>query len=101
MTILFSRAGPVEGLMRNFGYKLYAFISNLDQWFRKCSLKFSLSRAMAAILFSRAEPLNILVEGLYDENLCEVILNLSQWLRRRCRLKNMFMDDRRQPMHDA
>ena len=31
-------------------------ILNLDQWFRRCSLKDVLSRALAALVFSGAEP---------------------------------------------
>ena len=87
--------------MGNIGHKLNEIISNLDQWFRRCRLKYFLSRALVAIFFRRAEHLSILVESLKEEHLCEVILDLGQWLRRRCRLKKMFMDNRRQSMHDA
>ena len=41
--------GPYE---ENF----YEFISNLGQWFRRRCLKDFLSRALAALMFSGAEP---------------------------------------------
>ena len=46
--------------MNNFGkghYEEYCgIIYNLDQWFRRCHLKYFLSRGVAAILLGRAEP---------------------------------------------
>ena len=28
--------------------------------------------------------------GYYEEQYCEIILNLGQWFRKRCRLKDLF-----------
>ena len=51
-----------------------------------------------ALLFGGAEPLwNHLCKierGHHREHSCEVILNLDQWFRRRCRLKKKFTDGR-------
>ena len=48
-------------------------------------LKYFLSTALAAILFGGAEPFRQFCRGHYEER--EIILNLDQWLRRRCLLK--------------
>ena len=59
MALLFSGAKP---FVCNFGRGHYEeqfgeFISNLGQWFRRrCRLKYFLSGAPAALLFSGAEP---------------------------------------------
>ena len=50
-----------ENHLCNFGCghneeKFYEFISNLGQWFRRCCLKDFLSRTLAALMFSGAEP---------------------------------------------
>ena len=42
----------------DFGRRHFCdIILNLDQWFRRCRSKYFLIRAMAASLFSGAEPL--------------------------------------------
>ena len=50
-----------QNLLCNFGRGHYEeqfceFILNLDQWFRRCRFKDFLSGALAALLFSGAEP---------------------------------------------
>ena len=52
--------------------------------------RYFLSRALEALLFSPAEPLCKFGRGHYEENLCEVILNLDQYFRR-CRLKKFLI----------
>ena len=42
----------VEGIKRISSMKI---ILNLDQWFRRCHLKYFLSEALAALVFSGAE----------------------------------------------
>ena len=39
------------------------------------------------LLFSGVEPLFNFSRGYYEEQFCEIILNLGQWFRRRCCLK--------------
>ena len=39
--------------------------------------------------------------GHFRNYSCEIILNLNQWFRRRCRLKKKFMDDRKRPITKA
>ena len=74
--------------MRNNSMKI---ILNLDLWFRRRSrLKDFLSGALAAILFSGAEPFMNFCKGQCEEQFCEFILYLDQWFRRRCRL-NQFL----------
>ena len=46
-------------------------------------------------MFGRAEHFG---RGHYGEHSCEIILNLDQWFRRRCRLKKKFMHDGRWPI---
>ena len=88
------------------------FLLNLGQWFRRsCGLKDYLSGTLVALLFSGAEPFmqfwkraiigNIqplcsvernnlcnFGRGYQEEQFCEIILNLGQWFRRRCLLKD-------------
>ena len=48
-------------------------------------------------MFSRVEPfvhflfIFFFVIGCQEEQFCEIILNLDQWLRRRCHLKYFFI----------
>ena len=68
-------------------------ILNLDQWFRRCRLKYFLSGALAALLFWRSQTFcAILAAGIKGEQSCEIFLNLDQWLRKRCHLKKKFTD---------
>ena len=30
--------------------------------------------------------------GFYEEQICEIILNLGQWFKRKCRLKDLHID---------
>ena len=46
-----------------------------------------LSRALAAPLFSRAEPFVQLCRRHHEELFCEIILNLDKWFWRNCHLK--------------
>ena len=49
-------------------------IFNLDQWFRRrCGLKDFLSGALAALVFSGAEPFMNLERRHHGEHSCEVI----------------------------
>ena len=51
-----------EGIKRN---NSMIFFFNLDQWFRRCRLKDFLSGALAALLFSGADPfMQMLKEGI-------------------------------------
>ena len=43
-----------------------------------------------ALLFSGAEPFLQICRGYYEEQFCEIILNLDQWFWRKCLLK-MFL----------
>ena len=45
-------------------------IVNLDQWFRRCLLKYFLSGALVALLFSGAEPFVQFKKGHYGEHSC-------------------------------
>ena len=47
-----------------------------------------LSRALAAILFNGLEPFVQFGSGYYEQESCEIILNLDKWFRRRFRLKD-------------
>ena len=49
--------------------------------------RYFLSVALAAPLFSGAEPFVQFSRGYYEEQFCEIILNLDKWFRRRCLLK--------------
>ena len=84
----------------NFGRELHEehfceIILHLDQWFRRKS-HFS-SEALVTPVFSLAKlPIPFPVEqnhlcnfgrSHHEEQFCEIILNLDQWFRRRCRLK--------------
>ena len=78
-------------------------IWNLDQCFRRrCRLKYFLSGALAAFLFSGVEPfIQLKKKGHHREYSCEVIWNLDQCFRRRCRLKKRFTDDGRRKTDDG
>ena len=52
-------------------------------------------------MFSGAEPFSNFGSGHYFEHSCEIIYNLDQWLRRRCRLKKKFVHDARHTTHDG
>ena len=39
-------------------------------------------------LFGGAKPFVHFGKGYYEEQFCEIILNLDQWFRRRCHLKD-------------
>ena len=48
-----------------------------------------LSRALTAPLFSRPKPfMQFWQKVSYEEQFCEIILNLGQWFRSRCCLKD-------------
>ena len=51
------------------------------------SFKVFLFSALAAILFSGAEPFRNFGRGSPKEHFCEIIFKLGHWLRRRCHLK--------------
>ena len=55
------------------------------------SLNDFLSGALAALLFSGAEPLMPFARGHYGEHSFEVVWNLDLWFRRRCRLKTILI----------
>ena len=61
--------------MRNNSVKSFL---NLDQWFRRCRLKYFFSRALAALMFSGVEPFMQFGRGHYGEHSCEIILNMDQ-----------------------
>ena len=66
----------------------------LDQWFRRrFCLKYFLSRALTALVFSGIYNLCNFGRGHYGEHSCDIILNLDQWFGRRCLLKVKFTDD--------
>ena len=46
--------------------------------------RYFLSGALAAPLFRGAEPFVLFSRGYYEEQFCEIILNLDKWFRRRC-----------------
>ena len=74
-----------EGVMGNIHVKLYeVWTSGLG---RDVVKRYFLSGALAAPLFSGAEPFVQLSRGYYEEQFCEIILNLDKWFRRRCLLK--------------
>ena len=51
----------------------------------------SLPIALLTILFGGAKiVLAFWQRALYEERFCEIILNLDQWFRRRCRLTGFF-----------
>ena len=52
-----------------------------------------LSRALPAPLIGGAEPFEctIVVEGHYEKQFCENILNLDQWFRRKCQQKTFLI----------
>ena len=64
--------------------KLFRIWTNGGNAFKK----YFLSVALAALLFSGAEPLCNFGRAYYEKLFCEIILNLGQWFRRRCRLKD-------------
>ena len=64
-------------------------ILNLDQWLKRCHLKYFLSGVLAALVFSGAESLCNFGRGYYEEDSCEIILNLDQWFR--CLLKTFLI----------
>ena len=52
-----------------------------------------LSKALAALMFGVSEPfMQILVEGIMGK-IHLIILNLNQWLRKRCLRKSLRMTD--------
>ena len=59
-------------------------ILNLDKSFRRRCFKDLLSRALAVLVFSGAEPFMQFCIGHYWSHSCEIILNLDQWFRGRC-----------------
>ena len=50
--------------------------------------RYFLSGALAALLFSGAKPFVQFGRGCYEEQFCEIIMNLGQWVKKRCRLKD-------------
>ena len=59
---------------------------NFNQWFRRTCLKYFLSWLW--LPFCSAER-NHLCNFGREEQFCEIILNLDQWFRRRCHLKDL------------
>ena len=55
------------------------------------SFKNYLSRALAAPLFCGAEPFVQFGRWHHEKLFSEIILNLDQWFRRKCRLKIFFI----------
>ena len=53
--------------------------------------RYFLSVAVAASLFSGAEPFVPFSRGYYEEQFCEIILNLDKWFRRRCLLEKFLI----------
>ena len=84
----------------NFGREHYEeqfceIIKNFGQWFKRCSFKDFLSRALAALLFNEAKPFMQIQKRATWGTSCNVIDNLDQWFRRRCCLeKKIRMTDR-------
>ena len=73
------------GVMGNIHVKLYeVWTSGLGGDVVK---RYFLSGALAALLFSGAEPFVQFSRGYYEEQFCEIILNFDKWFRRRCLLK--------------
>ena len=71
--------------MENIHVKLYeVWTSGLGGDIVK---RYFLSGALAAPLFRGAEPFVQFSRGYYEEQFCEIILNLDKWFRRRCLLK--------------
>ena len=50
-----------------------------------------LSRALVALYSVEKNHVRSFGPGLYEEHFCEMILNLDQWLRRRCRVKTFLI----------
>ena len=49
--------------------------------------KYLLSRALAALFLVGWNHLCNIGKEYYEEQICEITLNLDEWLRRKCRLK--------------
>ena len=79
------------------GVQFCEIVLNLDQWFRRCCLKDSLSRALTISCLVQWNHLCNFCRGHYGEHLCEIILNLDQWLRR-CHFIKKLTDDRQRPI---
>ena len=60
-------------------------ILNLDQWIR-CYVMSSIL-ALVAVYSAGQNRLGNFVRGPYKKQLCEIILTLEQWFKRRCRLR--------------
>ena len=74
-----------KGVVGNIHVKLYeVWTSGLGGDVVK---RYFLSGALAAPLFRGAEPFVLFSRGYYEEQFCEIILNLDKWFRRRCLLK--------------
>ena len=71
---------------------LCEIILNLDQWFRRCYLKYFLSTAQSALLFDAAEPIVQFWYRLYGELAFEIILNLKQ-MSFRCKVYRRMKTD--------
>ena len=72
---------------------MYEIILNLDRWFRKYDLKIVFFSFTGLDLFFSSRQQNHFSSFRrehYGEYFCEIILNLSLWFRKRCRLKEMF-----------
>ena len=71
--------------MRNIHVKLYEVLtSGLGGDVVK---RYFLSGALAAPLFSGVEPFVQFSRGYYEDQFCEIILNLDKWFRWRCLLQ--------------
>ena len=46
--------------------------------------RYFLSGALAALLFSGAEPFVQFGRGYYEKQFCKIVLNLDKWSKRRC-----------------
>ena len=95
----FGRGSPKEHLCQ--------IISKSGQWFLtrrflKFALKLTLFGPLWPLCAMDRNRLNNFERGSPKGHPCEVSSNLSQWFRRRCRLKEKFTDDgrRQTPHHD-
>ena len=62
-------------------------ILNLDKWFRRCCFKIFLFLAQVAFYSSKHNHLCRFSRGHYEDHSSEIIFDLDQLFKRKCRFK--------------
>ena len=75
----------VEGIMRNYFVKLFWIWTSGSEG--NVIKRHFLNRALAALCSVERNHLCNFGRRHHEEQFCDIILNLDQWFRRRCRLK--------------